>query len=275
MKLTSNDICVQSREMLRHDANQLRVHVLAEGYQLMHSVKVLMKSVKSAQGRTKEDLSSELLSILVEAIVRSSTRTPSTMLACKSLFELMLAVHIPRERLFECMLAEGSESVAADMDVDGRDGGGAAAGTTTFVASGESFVQTFKQELSEYFIRSAKHFMPMLFAASGNPLAVRMLHSVVTTASSMTTTNTRAYEAEDVRNRIEAISEFLTCAFPVDVPGSDGKTPMLPLAKAESDSERCVELAFVVCVCVCVCLCLWFVCVCLCLCVCAWGGGGG
>ena len=81
--------------------------------------------------------------------------------------------------------------------------------------------------------------MPMLFEASGNPLAVRMLHSVVTTASSMTTSNTRAYEAEDVRHRIDAISEFLTCAFPA-VALADGNVPMLPLAKSESDSERCV-----------------------------------
>ena len=52
MKLEANDICVQSREMLHHDANQLRVHVLAQGYQLMHSVKVLLKTVSTTQGRT-------------------------------------------------------------------------------------------------------------------------------------------------------------------------------------------------------------------------------
>ena len=154
MMIASNDICVQSRQMLRDDANQLRVHVLAEGYQLMHSVKVLIKIVESAQKRSKEDLSSELLNTLVEAIARSSTRTPSTMLACRSLFELMLAVHIPRKRLFECMLAGGLDSVIADMDIDGRAASGAvSSGAHSFTASGESFIQTFKQELAEYFIR--------------------------------------------------------------------------------------------------------------------------
>lgn len=152
------------------------------------------------------------------------------MKACRALFDLALAVHIPRKRLFECMLADGSGSLA-DMDIGGGGGGG------VVTASGESFIQTFKQELSEYFIRNSKHFVPMLFEAALNPLAVQMLHSVLNVASTMTTTNTRAYEAEDVRCRIDAISEFLTCAFPADgVVGGDAR--MVPLAAYESDTER-------------------------------------
>lgn len=233
----ANDLCTQARTMLHEDTNQLRIHVLAEGYQLMHSVKMLLKIVETTQKKSKEELSSELLRILMEAITRGSTRSPATMMACRAVFDLALAVHIPRQRLLECVMAV-EHSSGRLMDVDHA--------VASQAPSGEQFLQVFRDELAGYFVRHAKHLLPMLFDNAEKAVVMKLLHAVLREASKAVVTRKHTYELEDVRNRIEAVAVFLDCAFgPVGI-GATDDDPLIPRSVAGTQQERFVDEASII-----------------------------
>jgi len=110
-------------------------------------------------------------------------------------------------------------------------------------------VHTFRDELASYFLRHAKHLVPLLFEHAANPVIMQLLHAVLREASKAYLTHTRAYETEDIRTRTEALSVFLNCAFGGPGYCDSDFDALVPLCVATSLRDRLVdECALISCI---------------------------